>query len=86
METKHFKISKCNKSKKDRLQKSVDAYNIYKNKDGWHRDYIDIMIWFQSCDKGVFVYDYKETLYSFQMKGDPNIAFQRYQIKQEMHS
>ena len=28
-------------------------------------------------DKGVFVYDYKETLYSFQMKGDPNIAFQK---------
>ena len=65
-----------NKSMKDRLQKSVDAYNIYKNKDGWHRDYIyyDMV---PGSDKGVFVYDYKETLYSFQMKGDPNIAFQK---------
>ena len=38
---------------------------------------IYIMIWFQVQIKGVFVYDYKETLYSFQMKGDPNIAFQK---------
>ena len=61
---------------KDRLQKSVDAYNIYKIRmDGIGTIYI--MIWFQVQIKVYLFMIIKKHYILSKMKGDPNIAFQK---------
>lgn len=61
---------------KDEIQKSFDAYNVYKTADGWQRDYIYYNIT-PTNSKGQFNLNYKECLCSFQMQGDPNTAYQK---------
>jgi hypothetical protein len=56
--------------------KLKDAYNIYKNTSGWHRDYIYYNITPQSPN-GEFSYDYIETIRSFKFTGDAWAIYQK---------
>ncbi|UII29884.1 hypothetical protein LVD17_16415 [Fulvivirga ulvae] len=57
-------------------QKLLDAYNIYLNIDGWHRDYVYYNIQ-PTQDRGPFSYDYMEYIRSFRMNGDPVSAYSK---------
>lgn len=57
----------------DNLQKVSDAYDIYKNADGWQRDYVYYGIT-PSKTKGPFNYNYKECIVGFELVGDPRTA------------
>ncbi len=54
-------------------EKLLEAYNIYSNQDGWHRDYIYYNI-SPSQDRGEFSYDYQEHITTFKLNGDPLTA------------
>ena len=56
--------------------KLIEAYNIYKNVDGWHRDYIYYNIQ-PSQDRGAFSYDFQEHITSFSLKGDPASVYSK---------
>jgi hypothetical protein len=57
-------------------QKVRDAYNIYRNVDGWQRDYIyyDIS---PSQPNGEFKVNFQERITDFRMIGDPTAAFNK---------
>lgn len=55
-------------------QRLIDAYNIYNNINGWHRDYIYYNI-SPTTTKGEFSYDFQEQITSFSLNGD---AFNAY--------
>ncbi|NMO22666.1 hypothetical protein HPC49_42005 [Pyxidicoccus fallax] len=55
-------------------QKLLDAYDIYLGTDGWHRDLIYYNI-SPNQTRGAFSYAFQEHVTSFQMLGDPAIAF-----------
>lgn len=60
----------------ERLAKIYDSYDVYKNNDGWQRDYVYYNITPVNV-KGPFDYNYKEHLLSFQMCGDPITAINK---------
>ena len=51
------------------MKKTYEAYKIYKNTTGWHRDYIYYGIT-PTTDKGPFDYNMKEFLVGFELMGD----------------
>ncbi len=51
-------------------QKIIDAYEIYENVDGWHRDYIYYNIT-PNNTRDQFYYDFQEHISSFRLKGTP---------------
>lgn len=53
-----------------------DAYTIYSNADGWHRDYIYYGI-SPTQTSGQFSYDFQETIRSFTLAGDPMSAYNK---------
>lgn len=75
--------SKFTKNKNKRLisgnsidQKIIDAYNIYSNADGWHRDYIYYDLT-PNKTKGPFSNDFKDGISSFTMVGDGLNAYNK---------
>lgn len=61
------------------LEKSKDAYNIYKGIDGWHRDYVYYNLKPESgiprdSLKGPFIYNFKECIIGFELLGNPKYA------------
>lgn len=58
------------------INKTLEAYDKYLNKDGWHRDYIYYNITPTSA-KGPFSLQYKEHLVGFEMVGDPAYALNK---------
>ena len=56
--------------------KIEEAYDIYQNQDGWHRDYIYYNIQ-PSQTRGQFDYDFKEHITTFRMEGDAMNAYNR---------
>ena len=57
-------------------QKLIDAYNIYKNVDGWHRDYIYYDLT-PGNTKGEFLYDFQEYITTFSLNGNPNDVYNK---------
>jgi hypothetical protein len=57
-------------------QTLIDAYNIYLNTDGWHRDFIYYGIT-PTNPSGPFSYDYQEHIRSFNLMGDPVSAYSK---------
>ena len=57
-------------------KKLGEAYNIYKNANGWQRDYIYYGIT-PSNRKGQYNNEYKEYIETFSMDADPEIAFKK---------
>ncbi len=57
-------------------QKLIDAYNIYKNADGWQRDFIYYNIT-PSNTRDQFYYDFKENITKFSLRGDPMGTYSR---------
>ncbi len=57
-------------------QKIQDAYKIYKNTDGWQRDYIYYGIT-PNSPNGQFSYDFKEYITSFAIMGDALLAYKK---------
>ena len=61
------------------LKKVEEAYSIYKNVDGWHRDYVYYNL---KPEKGIsrdsvsgpFIYKFKECIVGFELLGDPEAA------------
>lgn len=51
------------------IKKTLEAYDVYQNKDGWHRDYIYYNI-SPTSTKGAFNLRYKEHLVGFELLGD----------------
>lgn len=56
--------------------KVKSAYDIYRNADGWHRDYVYYNIE-PNNTRGQFDYDYQEHITSFSMNGDAFNALQK---------
>lgn len=56
--------------------KLIDAFNIFSNGTGWHRDYIYYNI-ASSGANGPFDYTFKDGLTSFRMVGDAMAAYQK---------
>lgn len=57
-------------------EKAKEAYNIYKNIDGWHRDYVYYNLKPEAgiprdSIKGPFIYETKECIVGFELLGDP---------------
>ncbi len=57
-------------------QKLIDAYNIYKNADGWQRDYIYYNLT-PTNTKDQFQYDFQEHITQFSMNGDALAAYNK---------
>jgi len=57
-------------------QKIQDAYKIYKNADGWQRDYIYYGIT-PNNPNGQFSYDFKEYISSFTVMGDALLVYKK---------
>ncbi len=57
-------------------QTVIDAYNIYKNADGWQRDYIYYNLT-PTNTKDQFSYDFQEHVTMFRMNGDAQNAYQK---------
>ncbi len=56
--------------------KLIDAYNIYKNADGWQRDYIYYNLT-PSNTKDQFQYDFQEHITQFSLRGDATAAYNK---------
>ncbi len=56
----------------EHLWKVLDAYDIYKNIDGWYRDYVYYGLT-PTTTAGPFKYNFKEHIVAFEMVGDPNL-------------
>ena len=57
-------------------QKVIDAYNIYKNVDGWHRDYIYYNLTPTNI-KDEFQPDFQEHITEFSLLGDPGTVYNK---------
>ena len=60
----------------DNIAKIYEAYDVYKDTEGWQRDYVYYGIT-PSSTKGPFNYNFKEHLVSFEMLGDPKYAMNK---------
>ena len=61
------------------LKKVEDAYGIYKNVDGWHRDYVYYNLKpedgiSRDSISGPFIYKFKECIVGFELLGNPKTA------------
>lgn len=77
-------VKKANKTKSNHTariannldQKLIDAYNTYKNADGWQRDYIYYNLT-PSNTKDQFQYDFQEHIAEFSLIGNPEAAYNK---------
>jgi len=60
----------------DFQMKVVEAYNIYKNADGWQRDYVYYDLT-PNNTKGEFSFEYQERITNFRLIGDPMNAYNK---------
>lgn len=84
-------ILKKENKKKDQVQERVtysidqrlrDAYNIYKEVDGWHRDFIYYGLT-PSNTKGQFNYDFQENITYFKLNGNPESVYKKLSDQRE---
>lgn len=64
------------------LEKAKEAYDIYKDVDGWHRDYVYYNLKPKSgiprdSLKGPFIYSFKECLIGFELLGNPKYSLSK---------